>query len=58
VRNGSKQYIPANAQTSGKAIVIGHRYALSVVKLAFGDGLKVDIDGQAIKRVIEHRYQH
>jgi hypothetical protein len=51
-----KQYIPANAPTFGKAIVIGHRYALGVVKLAINDGLVVDIDGKVAKRVVEHRW--
>ena len=51
-----KKYIPANAQTFGKAIVINHRYALSVIKLAINDGLVADIDGQVARRVIEHRW--
>jgi hypothetical protein len=51
-----KKYIPANAQTFGKAIVINHRYALSVIKLAINDGLAADIDGQVARRVIEHRW--
>jgi hypothetical protein len=50
------KYIPKNAPTVGKAIVIGHRYALSVVKLAINDGLVVDIGGKVAKRVIEHRW--
>jgi hypothetical protein len=49
-----KRYIPANAQTFGKGIVIGHRYALSIVKLTIGDGLKIDVDGQTIKGIVEH----
>ena len=52
------KYIPKNAPTFGKAIVIACRYAPGVVKLAFGDGLKIAVNGQAIKQVIVHRYQH
>jgi hypothetical protein len=51
-----KRYVPANAPKLGEAIVINHRIALSVVKLTFGDGLKIDVNGQAIERKVEHRY--
>ena len=51
-----KKYIPANAQTFGKAIVIDYHYALGTVKLAVGDDLKADIDGQIIKGIVVHRH--
>jgi hypothetical protein len=51
-----KKYIPKNAPTFEKAIVIACRYALGVVKLAFGGGLKISVNGQAIKGIVEHRY--